>query len=426
MFLFLGFAGLLVIPLGIYLYVILCRSLNLFFGNKNLRIQKMTAAVTAAASAVKSINLFGVWALVVCYFAAVTLVIDLIRLLWKMTGRRKARQAGQGKEWNEQARQTEQRKAWSAEDGYRYKEENSSKKNYQGVWNFVYRSGILAAAVTAVIIGYAYVNMHHVITTRYTVSAKKPIRDEGYRVVFVSDLHFGTTMDREMLEEYCARMEQEEPDLVVLGGDIVDEYTTLKEAGEAFEAFAQIDSTYGTYYVYGNHDKGRYSAECDFTQAELAAEIQRAGVHILEDDTVMLGEELVISGRRDRSDAAMDQMQREPAQELIEDLSGIRDEQPVMTDDKFQTRYCIVADHQPRDMEENASAGYDLMLSGHTHAGQMWPVGLFTTLFDKSTVNYGRKSFGDMELIVSSGMAGWGYPLRTGKHSEYVVIQITD
>ena len=66
------------------------------------------------------------------------------------------------------------------------------------------------------------------------------------------------------------------------------------------------------------------------------------------------------------------------------------------------------------------------MLSGHTHAGQMWPVGLITTLFDKGTVNYGQKLFDNMQLIVSSGIAGWGYPLRTGKHSEYVVIHIAN
>ena len=75
-------------------------------------------------------------------------------------------------------------------------------------------------------------------------------------------------------------------------------------------------------------------------------------------------------------------------------------------------------------MEENAAAGFDFMLSGHTHAGQMWPVGLITELFDKRTVNYGIKSFGDMQLIVSSGAGGWGYPLRTGRHSEFAVISI--
>ena len=283
---------------------------------------------------------------------------------------------------------------------------------FQKSWELVWRSGVLAFVTTAVVMGYAYANMHRVIPTEYTIQTKKPIRESGYRVVFLSDLHFGTTMGREKLEEYCRRMEREQPDLVVLGGDIVDEKTTLQEAGEAFRALAQISDTFGTFYVYGNHDKGRYSDTCDFTEGELRKTILDAGVTILEDDSVLLNEELSISGRKDRSDAAAGGSFRQSAEELLREMP--------------RTAYHILADHQPRGMEENASAGYDLMLSGHTHAGQMWPVGLVTTLFDRETVNYGQKSFGNMQLIVSSGIAGWGYPLRTGKHSEYVVLHIVN
>ena len=75
-------------------------------------------------------------------------------------------------------------------------------------------------------------------------------------------------------------------------------------------------------------------------------------------------------------------------------------------------------------MEEAAAAGYDLMLAGHTHAGRMRPVGVIKSLFDKSTFNYGKKAYGTMHLIVSSGIGGWGYPFRTGKHCEYVVITV--
>ena len=130
----------------------------------------------------------------------------------------------------------------------------------------------------------------------------------------------------------------------------------------------------------------------------------------MEDETLTLGDELTLTGRRDRSDAAMDGIMREDPAEL---LKGTKD-----------GAFHIVADHQPRGMEENAEGGYDLMLSGHTHAGQIWPVGLFTTLLDKETINYGEERFGTMEAIVSSGIAGWGYPLRTGKHSEYVLVHI--
>lgn len=276
--------------------------------------------------------------------------------------------------------------------------------------DLIWRSGIIAFAVTAAVMGYAYVNMHQVTVAGYTVQTNKPVREEGYRIVFLSDLHFGTTMDAEKLQDYCEQMQQEQPDLVVLGGDIVDEKSSLQEVEEAFGALATISSTFGTYYVYGNHDKGRYSKTCDFTKTQLAKIIEDAGIVILEDDTVLLNDELSISGRWDRSDAAQAGRSRKASADLLKGAP--------------ETACHILADHQPRDMQENASAGYDLMLSGHTHAGQMWPVGLITELFDKGTVNYGQKSFGNMQLIVSSGIAGWGYPLRTGRHSEYAVISV--
>ncbi len=369
MILFLGFAGMLIIPLGIYLYFFIQRFLGIFWDSQRLRLRKIISAVAAAVAAAGAVNLFGLWALLVFYTAAAGIATDIIRY-----GFRKA-----GRPWNR-------------------------------TFDLIWRSGIFAFAVTAVITGYAYVNMHRVTVADYTIQTKKPIREQGYRVVFLSDLHFGTTMDLEKLQDYCEQMEQKQPDLVVLGGDIVDEKTSLQEVEEAFGALAKISSTFGTFYVYGNHDKGRYSNTCDFTESQLAQTIEDSGIVILEDDAVLLNEELSITGRRDRSDGSRTGGFRNASADLIKELPP--------------TAFHMLADHQPRDMEENASAGYDLMLSGHTHAGQMWPVGLVTELFDKGTVNYGQKSFGDLQLIVSSGIAGWGYPLRTGKHSEYVVISI--
>lgn len=374
MILFLGAAGLLVLPLGVYLYFLVGRFLGVLLGDRRKRLQKGLSAATAVAAAGLSVNLFSLWALLVFYFAAVSGVIDLLRLLWK--------KAGGG---------------WSR------------------TMDLLYRSGAVAAVIVAVIMGYAYWNMHRIVVTDYTVETEKTIQAEEIRIVFVSDLHFDTTMDEEKLKDCCMRMEQEQPDLVVLGGDIVDETTLLREAEQAFRALAQIDSTFGTFYVYGNHDKGTYSKACDFTQEELEQAIRDSGVRILEDETVILNDKLTITGRRDRSGAVVGQTPRKNPQELFADL-----QQSGASSEAFH----ILADHQPREMEENAAAGFDLMLSGHTHAGQMWPVGLVTELFDKKTVNYGQKSFGNMELVVSSGIAGWGYPLRTGKHSEYTVITV--
>ena len=81
-------------------------------------------------------------------------------------------------------------------------------------------------------------------------------------------------------------------------------------------------------------------------------------------------------------------------------------------------------DHQPSDYENVKNAGCDLIISGHTHAGQIWPAGLFATLFHFDELNYGEIQQGNFHAVVTSGIAGWGYPIRTEKHSEYVVLNI--
>ena len=360
------------IPLCIYLYFLIRRILKMFASDNMVWLQRGVSGLLAVLITAPAYNLFGLWAALILHFAVISAVVDIICFVIRSCVKKAGRK-------------------WPGID-------------------FMWRSGILAAVMTLSVLAYAYVNMHHVVVTEYTVSTKKDIRDEGYEIVFLSDLHFGTTMDQEQLSEYCDQIEEEEPDLVVLGGDIVDESASLQQVREAFGTLGRIDSTYGVYYVYGNHDKGRYAKNCDFTEQQLSQTIRESGIGILEDETVEINGELSLSGRQDRSDARRSDRKRKSAARLLKDIP----------DSSFH----ILADHQPRGMEKNEKAGYDLMLSGHTHAGQMWPVGLITTLFDKETVNYGRESFGDMELIVSSGIAGWGYPLRTGKHCEFVVVHL--
>ncbi|MBP2032075.1 putative MPP superfamily phosphohydrolase [Clostridium algifaecis] len=87
-------------------------------------------------------------------------------------------------------------------------------------------------------------------------------------------------------------------------------------------------------------------------------------------------------------------------------------------------KFILLLDHQPFELQKNDELGYDLQLSGHTHAGQIWPVGLLSDILRTNELNYGYKKLSNMQAIVSSGMAGWGYPIRTEANSEYVIIDI--
>ena len=269
---------------------------------------------------------------------------------------------------------------------------------------------MISFIVVILLLIYGYINMQQVIGTNYTINTYKNIRNQGYKVAFISDLHYGLNMNGQKLKEYCDEIEEQKPDMVVLGGDIVDESTTLEEMNEAFTILSQIKSSYGTFYVYGNHDKAIYSSNNNYTVEQLNQAINNSGIVILEDDSFSINDEITITGRKDR--AFNGEAVRKSSQKLAEDTNIDKN------------KYNILVDHQPKELDESSEAGYDLMLSGHTHGGQIWPGGLFIKTFIKDTVNYGHANKNNMDIIVSSGIAGWGYAIRTEKHCEYVIVDI--
>ncbi len=360
---FIGFAAVIAIVAGIYDYLYLKRA-AIFWGLPRLgKWWKKVLAVLVIVIAVPVVNLFGIWALIVLHITGFALLMDLIQLI---------------------------------------------VKRFQGekkCWNQVYMSGLVPILATVFVIGYSFWNMRNVRVTDYTVYTEKEIRDEGYQICLISDLHFPTTMNASKLKAYCSDISSKQLDAVVLCGDIVDERSTKAEMQKTFQILSGITAKYGIYYVYGNHDRAHYSQNPPFTEEELKTTIEYAGIKALKDEVVALNDEFTVIGRDDRSGT-----NRKSSQELL---------QGVDTND-----FLLLLDHQPVELEDNEAAGYDLQLSGHTHAGQMWPVGPLTTLFGMVELNYGHWKQGDFQAIVTSGIAGWGYPLRTGKHSEYVMIKI--
>ena len=141
-------------------------------------------------------------------------------------------------------------------------------------------------------------------------------------------------------------------------------------------------------------------------EEELKEAISECRIKILEDDIYEINNELCIIGRKDRSDSE----ERKSAQDLVSEFN--------------KDYYTIIVDHQPCEINENSENGYDLMVSGHTHFGQIWPLGHLMNLFKINEMNYGYERVGNMDIIVSSGMGGWGYPIRTEKKCEYLIINI--
>lgn len=275
-------------------------------------------------------------------------------------------------------------------------------------WKKVYSCGLVPLLCLALSMGYGYWNMAHVVETDYTVTTTKNIRQEGYRVALISDLHFGTTMDAEKLQAQCDEIGAAQPDLIVLCGDIVDESTTKAQMQSAAKILGSMASEYGVFYVFGNHDRAWYSDRAEFSAQELEAALTSEGIHVLCDTSYVLNDEFTIIGREDRS--FFGGSGRKTQAELLEGVD---------TSD-----FLLLLDHQPSELQANAGAGFDLQLSGHTHGGQIWPVGVISDMLGFGELNYGYAQIGDFQVIVSSGIAGWGYAVRTGAHSEFVIVDV--
>ena len=284
-------------------------------------------------------------------------------------------------------------------------EHKTSGGRLRSVFVRLYRSGAIPLAAALLLLGYGYYNMQHVVRTEYRISTQKQIGT--YKMGLLADLHFGTIQDAAVLQKKVEEINQEGLDFVILCGDIVEEGTTRENMELCFQILGQLDTKYGVCYVYGNHDRQPYTASPSYTPEELSAAIVANHITILEDDCVEINGELVLAGRADAKWG---------------DNSGRASTETVLNG-ADREKYIIVADHQPVGAQENDSQGVDLQVSGHTHDGQIWPVGVVTRLMGDLT--YGEYQIGGCTVVVTSGFTGWGYPIRTEGHCEYVVLEIS-
>lgn len=269
---------------------------------------------------------------------------------------------------------------------------------------------VISVIISTVIMGYGYYNMHHVVPVEYEIDTNKAIRSEGYKAVLISDVHTGISISLDEMEQIASKIEEIKPDMILLCGDIVDESTTKKQMQRVFEIFGSIESEYGTFYVYGNHDR-QFKWSESFTDEELEAAIKNSNITILQDEALKLNEEFVLVGREDYSaERLLGQEQRKSIAELLKDVD--------------KEAFILTMDHQPREYDENSDAGTDLLVSGHTHNGQIWPGNIFLECTPFGDGVCGEYKVSNMKAYVTAGFAGWGLPIKTSSRAEYIVINI--
>jgi len=274
------------------------------------------------------------------------------------------------------------------------------------LWKKVYASGILTLLLTVAVLVAGYVNLHTVVRTDYTVTTEKPIRAEGYRVALIADVHFGVSLDYGEVLEKCAEINAADPDLVILCGDMTDNDTPEGGMEQLFRALGTLKSEFGTFYVHGNHDRSMSVVSNRFTEEELVRTMKENGITLLQDTALQLTDDLVLVGREDKS-----RRNRASLETLTASLSP--------------EDFWLVLDHQPNQYAENGAAGTDLLLSGHTHGGQLFPLNLLMRIVPFNDGTYGTYALSNGgTAIVTSGFAGWNFPIKTAAPAEYAIVEI--
>ena len=257
---------------------------------------------------------------------------------------------------------------------------------------FLYHNGYTALGIFVLMLGvFVYGNLHYNNKVRVPLELKsqKPLPRE-YKIVMASDLHIGYHNPRKELARWVDMINAENPDFILIAGDIIDGSMRPIIEERMAEEFRRFKAP--VYACLGNHEF--YSGVPGARQF-----YKDAGIRLLVDESAVIDSGIVVIGRDDRTN-----MRRKP----IKDLVG-----------SFASKYTIVLDHQPYNLDRAEAAGVDFQLSGHTHRGQVWPISWITDRIYECS--WGSHQRGNTQFYVSSGIGIWGGKFRIGTQSEYVV-----
>jgi predicted MPP superfamily phosphohydrolase len=274
---------------------------------------------------------------------------------------------------------------------------NSSNTGDYRKWAF-----LITVSVSAVLIVGGFINAVIPVIREYNLTIDKPAGEiKTLRVAAVSDIHVGSVIRKRSMKKLSAMLEELKPDLVLLLGDIVDGEIGPVLRGDLLKYFTGPHTKDGLYAITGNHEFiGGAKRTIPY--------IESKGIRILKDEMVVLPGGVQLIGRYDRACFSFLGRERMPLEELMKNAD--------------MSKPIILLDHQPNRLQESADAGVDLQLSGHTHNGQMWPLNHITARMFELSYGYLRK--GSSQFIVSSGFGLWGPRVRSGSHSEIMLINI--
>jgi predicted MPP superfamily phosphohydrolase len=219
---------------------------------------------------------------------------------------------------------------------------------------------------------------------------------DGLRIVQITDVHIGDTLDGSFLRRVVDAVNALKPDVIAVTGDLIDGSVASLRAEVA--ALKDLKASRGTFYVTGNH-------EYYHGAAAWLAEVKRLGLTVLHNEHRVLehdGAKLVVAGVPDLEGARFAESHAPRADVAF---AGAPKDAPR-----------ILLAHQPRFARHAKDQKVQLMLSGHTHGGQIFPFMFFVRL--QQPVIAGFRTLHGVPVYTSRGTGYWGPPFRVGPSSE--------
>lgn len=268
---------------------------------------------------------------------------------------------------------------------------------------------LLISVLLFVCIGfsYAYYEARNIRLNQYIYNNKNiPDSFDGKRLIFISDIHTNKYFGEKELSSLVKRINERNPDIIVLGGDHTEkeeEYSSI-----FFQEISKLKSTYGIFSVLGNHD---HWEDKQLIQDGLIS----CGFNICDNQSYWIKE-------------GQDSIKIGGVGDLWEDKQLIEN----TTNDIEPNDFCILLSHNPDYIEVLNNEKIDLMLSGHTHGGQVTAFGLWAPimpstmhpehLYTGQKYRYGWKSKDDISLYITSGIGMGKFPFRFFAQPEIVEI----
>lgn len=221
----------------------------------------------------------------------------------------------------------------------------------------------------------------------------------AFRIIQLSDVHVGLGIRRAFVQNCVERINALHPDMVVITGDLVDR--SIEHIESDLAPLASLKSAHGTFFVTGNH-------EYFHDAPSIVAFLKTLGIQVLENRSVAIGGRFNLVGINDLISSRMGGTPFD-----IEAAFAQCDE----------TLKTIVLAHQPKTVLRTRHKPYDLMLSGHTHGGQIFPFGLLV-MIDQPYLAGLYRIDERKQIFVSRGTGYWGPPLRVLAPSEITVLDI--